>query len=113
MHNNTMLTPTLDFVHQAFKSAGYATDTRPLKLHCTILNASHRKPRVPRYGFSFADVLKAEEVTGLLGGERDLGLLNSERIYELMLCAASDELELVPDASRSGANSGTGGREER
>ncbi|TEB27248.1 hypothetical protein FA13DRAFT_1736636 [Coprinellus micaceus] len=80
-----------DFVHQAFKSAGYITDTRPLKLHCTILNASHRKPRVPRYGFSFADVLKAEGVTGLLG-----------------VGATSVEFELVPDATRTG-DKGAGG----
>ncbi|KAF9522296.1 hypothetical protein CPB83DRAFT_864682 [Crepidotus variabilis] len=44
-----------DLVHKAFKQAGYLTDTRPLKLHCTILNASHRRPR--RWcPFSYSDI---------------------------------------------------------
>jgi activating signal cointegrator complex subunit 1 len=95
-----------DFVHQAFKSAGYITDTRPLKLHCTILNASHRKPRVPRYGFSFADMLKAEEVMALVGGEF---AFEARRVEGIKVDgeAASDEFEIVPHASRTGFKGGT------
>jgi len=48
-----------DFVHQTFKDAGYITDTRPLKLHCTILNASNRKPRV-RQPFCYSDILESD-----------------------------------------------------
>ncbi|KAJ8594549.1 hypothetical protein M405DRAFT_850117 [Rhizopogon salebrosus TDB-379] len=33
-----------DFVNKAFRDAGFILDRRPLKLHCTILNTSHRKP---------------------------------------------------------------------
>ncbi|KXN81932.1 Activating signal cointegrator 1 complex subunit 1 [Leucoagaricus sp. SymC.cos] len=46
-----------DVVHQAFKTAGHIRETRPLKLHCTILNTSHRQPR-RREAFSYDDILK-------------------------------------------------------
>ncbi|ESK88559.1 hypothetical protein Moror_3174 [Moniliophthora roreri MCA 2997] len=49
-----------NLVHQTFKQAGYITDTRPLKLHCTILNTSWRKPSSKRHLlFSFDDVLRS------------------------------------------------------
>ena len=62
-----------DFIHQEFKKAGYITENRPLKLHCTILNTSHRRPR-RREPFSYEDVLKSSarqligELTGILFG---------------------------------------------
>ncbi|KAI0293858.1 AKAP7 2'5' RNA ligase-like domain-containing protein [Multifurca ochricompacta] len=50
-----------ELVHSAFKQAGFLTDARrPLKLHCTILNTTYRRPspgqrRPPgRIPFSFA-----------------------------------------------------------
>ncbi|KIL57184.1 hypothetical protein M378DRAFT_88218, partial [Amanita muscaria Koide BX008] len=41
------------------ESAGFVTETRPLKLHCTILNTSHRRPRgnIP---FSYSDILASD-----------------------------------------------------
>uniref|UniRef100_A0A0W0FRT8 A-kinase anchor protein 7-like phosphoesterase domain-containing protein n=1 Tax=Moniliophthora roreri TaxID=221103 RepID=A0A0W0FRT8_MONRR len=49
-----------NLVHQTFKQAGYITDTRPLKLHCTILNTSWREPSSKRHLlFSFDDVLRS------------------------------------------------------
>jgi len=45
-----------DKVHQTFKTAGYITETRPLKLHCTILNTTHRRPR-RREAFSYSDIV--------------------------------------------------------
>ncbi|PPQ64972.1 hypothetical protein CVT24_008160 [Panaeolus cyanescens] len=65
-----------ELVNKTFKEAGYLTDTRPLtvrlktfdlyfhsnasfptQLHCTILNASHRKPR--RWQpFSYSDIVQ-------------------------------------------------------
>ncbi|KAF8594778.1 hypothetical protein BDV93DRAFT_529087 [Ceratobasidium sp. AG-I] len=33
----------LQIVHNRFREAGFVTETRPLKLHCTILNTSHRR----------------------------------------------------------------------
>ncbi|TFK17635.1 hypothetical protein FA15DRAFT_675940 [Coprinopsis marcescibilis] len=47
-----------NFVHQEFKKAGYIVEKRPLKLHCTILNASHRKPK-RRLPFSYEDILNS------------------------------------------------------
>ncbi|EJU02947.1 hypothetical protein DACRYDRAFT_115250 [Dacryopinax primogenitus] len=32
-------------IHQSFKDAGFITETRPLKLHLTIVNTSHRQPK--------------------------------------------------------------------
>ncbi|KAI0702872.1 AKAP7 2'5' RNA ligase-like domain-containing protein [Cytidiella melzeri] len=45
-----------EFVHQEFKNAGFVIDERrPLKLHCTVINTSHR--RGPRQPFSYADII--------------------------------------------------------
>ncbi|KIL57178.1 hypothetical protein M378DRAFT_172051 [Amanita muscaria Koide BX008] len=48
-----------NLINQSFRSAGFVTDTRPLKLHCTILNTSHRRPRgnIP---FSYSDILASD-----------------------------------------------------
>ncbi|KAG6875247.1 hypothetical protein C0992_004567 [Termitomyces sp. T32_za158] len=43
-------------VHTEFTRAGYITETRPLKLHCTVLNTSKRRPRRP---FCYSDILSA------------------------------------------------------
>ncbi|KZO96767.1 hypothetical protein CALVIDRAFT_536696 [Calocera viscosa TUFC12733] len=32
-------------IEQSFKDSGYITETRPLKLHLTIVNTSHRRPK--------------------------------------------------------------------
>ncbi|KAJ3739620.1 kinase A anchor protein [Lentinula raphanica] len=55
-----------EMVHQAFRDAGYITETRPLKLHCTLINTSHRKPfsRNSRL-FSFTDVLASKALMDL------------------------------------------------
>ncbi|KAF8800111.1 hypothetical protein BYT27DRAFT_7263259 [Phlegmacium glaucopus] len=55
-----------DLVHRAFKDAGYLTDTRPLKLHCTIINTSHRKPFF-RQPFSYSDILAVDALRLLCG----------------------------------------------
>ncbi|KAF5360756.1 hypothetical protein D9756_004431 [Leucocoprinus leucothites] len=55
-----------DVVHQAFKKAGHITETRPLKLHCTILNTSHRRPR-RREAFSYSDILKTVTAASSFG----------------------------------------------
>ncbi|KAG1883931.1 kinase A anchor protein [Suillus subluteus] len=44
-----------EFVNKAFSDAGFVQDRRPLKLHCTILNTSHRKPY--RQPFSYNAIL--------------------------------------------------------
>ncbi|KAG8843909.1 hypothetical protein FRB96_003692 [Tulasnella sp. 330] len=43
-------------IQDRFKVTGLITETRPLKLHCTLLNSSFRQPRSP---FSFTSVLQA------------------------------------------------------
>ncbi|KAL0068087.1 hypothetical protein AAF712_004747 [Marasmius tenuissimus] len=70
--------PCLALVHRTFKEAGYIVDTRPLKvsivltffatsllpyaqLHCTLINASHRKPSSKRHIlFSYDDILASQ-----------------------------------------------------
>ncbi|KAI0091983.1 AKAP7 2'5' RNA ligase-like domain-containing protein [Irpex rosettiformis] len=45
-----------EFIHNEFKRAGFVVDDRrPLKIHCTVINTSHRKGR--RQPFSYADVI--------------------------------------------------------
>ncbi|TFK66942.1 hypothetical protein BDN72DRAFT_961392 [Pluteus cervinus] len=48
-----------DLVHQTFKQAGYVTDPRPLKLHCTLLNTSHRRRPSPRQAFRYTSILES------------------------------------------------------
>ncbi|KAL1755513.1 hypothetical protein FB107DRAFT_213436, partial [Schizophyllum commune] len=51
-----------DLVHQTFRREGYITETRPLKLHVTLLNTTHRKKPRRRLAFSYTDVLQSEAV---------------------------------------------------
>ncbi|KAJ3988510.1 kinase A anchor protein [Lentinula detonsa] len=52
-----------ELVHRAFKDAGYITETRPLKLHCTLINTSYRKPfNRNSQLFSFTDVLASDAI---------------------------------------------------
>ncbi|KAJ6603703.1 kinase A anchor protein [Mycena sp. CBHHK59/15] len=44
-----------DLVGQRFRQEGFIEDTRPPLLHCTLINASHRKPRSPK-GFSYREI---------------------------------------------------------
>ncbi|KAG2047941.1 hypothetical protein BDR06DRAFT_896414, partial [Suillus hirtellus] len=44
-----------EFVNKAFSDAGFIQDRRPLKLHCTLLNTSYRKPS--RQPFSYNAIL--------------------------------------------------------
>jgi len=56
-----------DLIHSAFKKKGYLTDTRPLKLHCTILNTSHRKPsRDRRKPFCYSDIFACKSAMDTL-----------------------------------------------
>jgi len=60
-HDSERLKRVCNKVHQTFRTAGYITETRPLKLHCTILNTSHRRPR-SREAFSWSDIQKMAAV---------------------------------------------------
>ncbi|KAF7768412.1 hypothetical protein Agabi119p4_7655 [Agaricus bisporus var. burnettii] len=59
----TRLKQVCDIIHNAFKTAGYITETRPLKLHCTLVNTNYRRPR-RREAFSYDDI----PATGEFGG---------------------------------------------
>ncbi|KAH6907432.1 hypothetical protein BKA70DRAFT_1427824 [Coprinopsis sp. MPI-PUGE-AT-0042] len=101
-----------DFIHQEFKKAGYITENRPLKLHCTILNTSHRRPR-RRETFSYTDVLKSP-ARALIETERQHGLedqaTGSEEIRSRMTSnpnrSSASEQRGVPNASRADRSSG-------
>ncbi|KAH8078396.1 AKAP7 2'5' RNA ligase-like domain-containing protein [Cristinia sonorae] len=46
------------FIHDEFVKAGLVVDEkRPLKLHCTVLNTTYRKPRGDRLPFSYSALL--------------------------------------------------------
>jgi len=42
-------------VNERFKEAGFVVETRPLKLHCTLLNTTFRRQR--RFPFSFSGIV--------------------------------------------------------
>ncbi|KIK05289.1 hypothetical protein K443DRAFT_91599 [Laccaria amethystina LaAM-08-1] len=69
-----------DLIHQRFKQEGYITETRPLKLHCTILNTSHRKPRNFRLGLDIEDVLASDAMRKLLAGTASETLANAGKV---------------------------------
>ncbi|KAH9480020.1 hypothetical protein JR316_0006617 [Psilocybe cubensis] len=58
----TKLMEVCVLVDSAFRKAGYITDRRPLKLHCTILNASHHKPP-KRLPFCYSDILRSPAIS--------------------------------------------------
>ncbi|KAG5339019.1 hypothetical protein C0989_005408 [Termitomyces sp. Mn162] len=57
----------IGLVHGAFRQAGYITDTRLLKLHCTVLNTSKRRPAgAHRQPFCFSDILQTDALKYLI-----------------------------------------------
>ncbi|EJC98340.1 uncharacterized protein FOMMEDRAFT_149150 [Fomitiporia mediterranea MF3/22] len=60
-----------ELINSEFIKAGFAVDDkRPLKLHCTLINTSHRKPRpqggyARRVPFSFSQVCNSDAVSRL------------------------------------------------
>jgi len=74
-------------VHRAFKDAGMLQDNRPLKLHCTLINTTHRKPRSkgPRIPFSYPAILASQAFASIqdLNGNVDLGEWD---VDEIQLC---------------------------
>ncbi|KAJ3501229.1 hypothetical protein NLJ89_g9436 [Agrocybe chaxingu] len=82
-----------DLIHRTFKEARYITDTRPLKLHCTILNASHRKP-MRRIPFCYSDVLSSAAC--------DLIRVTDALPAEQGLTSAMIEADSTPEEQNSG-----------
>jgi len=74
MEEHAQAVKVLQTVQNRFREAGFVTETRPLKLHCTILNTSHRKsvhrsgPRGVPFSMSEIDAAIAEspDITGQL-----------------------------------------------
>ncbi|THV04682.1 hypothetical protein K435DRAFT_850545 [Dendrothele bispora CBS 962.96] len=56
-----------NLVHKTFKEAGYITDTRPLKMHCTMINTSYRRGPTAKRGelFSYDDVLASDALQSI------------------------------------------------
>ncbi|KAG6834224.1 hypothetical protein H0H93_011059 [Arthromyces matolae] len=64
-----------DVVHQEFKNAGYITEKRPLKLHCTVLNTSKRRPYSARgHPFCYSDILRHEALNLLSASPSSVSL---------------------------------------
>ncbi|KAA1472261.1 hypothetical protein DENSPDRAFT_170707 [Dentipellis sp. KUC8613] len=61
-HDGRTLWRICDLVQKEFKRAGMIVDNRPLKLHCTLINTTYRKPkpRGPRFPFSYTDLVASE-----------------------------------------------------
>jgi len=57
-----------EMVNKTFVDAGFITELRPLKLHCTILNTTYRKPRArgPRQPFSYRSLLASAAAQAVL-----------------------------------------------
>ncbi|KAG8968973.1 hypothetical protein FRC03_005239 [Tulasnella sp. 419] len=54
-------------INTKFRESGFVTDTRPLKLHCTLANSSFRKPRKP---FSYNEIIEAIRLNPqIVGGD--------------------------------------------
>ncbi|KAL5482297.1 hypothetical protein ACEPAI_8891 [Sanghuangporus weigelae] len=66
--NGQRLKRVCELINTEFIRSGLVIDEkRPLKLHCTLLNTSYRRPRVngPRVPFSFIDILDCPAVKAL------------------------------------------------
>ncbi|KAI3998498.1 hypothetical protein K525DRAFT_214564 [Schizophyllum commune Loenen D] len=87
-----------DLVHQTFHREGYVTETRPLKLHVTLLNTTHRKKPRRRLAFSYTDVLQSEAVK-LLGAVLPGPAKAGDAEVSLVFVPASEqERPRAPDA---------------
>jgi len=62
-----------EMVNKTFVEAGFIRDRRPLKLHCTILNTTYRRPRGrgPRQPFSYGSLLASTAAQAIVQGETD------------------------------------------
>lgn len=79
-------------VHNRFKEAGFVVENRPLKLHCTILNSTFRRPR---QAFSSAEILRRVAVQPELAGIQ-----------------TNEKSSVTPDDAASEADFGTYGVDE-
>ncbi|KAI9566274.1 kinase A anchor protein [Boletus coccyginus] len=63
-----------EMVNKTFIEAGFISDRRPLKLHCTILNTTYRRPRArgPRHPFSYRSLLGSPAAEAVLSEPRQV-----------------------------------------
>jgi len=61
-----------EMVNKTFVEAGFIRDRRPLKLHCTVLNTTYRRPRArgPRQPFSYRSLLGSPAAQAVLSEPR-------------------------------------------
>lgn len=81
-----------ELINTAFRERGFITDTRPPKLHVTLMKTSQRKPKPKRpIPFSYPAVLKALQLepTVSLVGESDTHVpvqWGRVQIHRIQLC---------------------------
>ncbi|PBK71574.1 hypothetical protein ARMSODRAFT_780320 [Armillaria solidipes] len=60
--------PLFSQIYQIFRDEGFITDTRPLKLHMTLMNSTYRRPRTRRpRAFEYDSILRQARVLGCFG----------------------------------------------
>ncbi|PBK65685.1 hypothetical protein ARMSODRAFT_1022130 [Armillaria solidipes] len=60
--------PLFSQINQIFRDEGFITDTRPLKLHMTLMNSSYRRPRTKRsQPFEYNAILRQAGVSEYFG----------------------------------------------
>ncbi|KAJ7429387.1 AKAP7 2'5' RNA ligase-like domain-containing protein [Mycena galericulata] len=81
--NTIKVNRILDLVGQRFRQEGFITETaRPSVLHCTLINASHRKPRrIPRT-FSYREIFDqaSADVAENSSGPFDVSFVDSAAV---------------------------------
>ncbi|KAK0447990.1 kinase A anchor protein [Armillaria borealis] len=63
--------PLFSQINQIFRDEGFITDTRPLKLHMTLMNSTYRRPRTKRpQPFDYDAILRQTGVLGCFGMQK-------------------------------------------
>ncbi|KAK0447987.1 kinase A anchor protein [Armillaria borealis] len=63
--------PLFSQINQIFRDEGFITDTRPLKLHMTLMNSIYRRPRTKRsQPFDYDAILRQTGVLGCFGVQK-------------------------------------------
>ncbi|EMD39444.1 hypothetical protein CERSUDRAFT_121726 [Gelatoporia subvermispora B] len=91
------------FVHDAFKKEGLLVDEgRALKLHCTVLNTVHRKPRSRnRVPFSYAAILSSPALDAVTTSDMAEPLLEGDSRIRLQSQTSSQSRPRRPTRMRA------------
>ncbi|KZS95178.1 hypothetical protein SISNIDRAFT_494566 [Sistotremastrum niveocremeum HHB9708] len=86
-----------ELIDRTFRAQGFVTEKRPLKLHCTLLNTTYRRPRPRgnrRIPFSYSSILAStalksilEEPSTIIDAKRPTSVnLGTWEVQEVQLC---------------------------